>query len=200
MPPERARPIDVRPVPTIRDRILASLPDLRRFVSRRMGPALRARESASDIVQSTCGDLLRNADAFEERGGQSFDAWLRAAAENKLRNRARHWKAERRRPTPGQLGEPERDAADDRAAAEETQPDCQAELQDEVERLRTALEALPAEQRRILELSQIQGRSHAEIAAETGRSSEAVRKLVARALARLSADLVRERGARPQAR
>ena len=36
------------------------LPRLRAFVRLRMGAQLRARESASDIVQSTCREILEN--------------------------------------------------------------------------------------------------------------------------------------------
>src|SRR5262245_56315784 len=84
-------------------RILGSLPGLTRFVRRRMGPDLAARESASDIVQSTCRELLRAASSFEDRGEASFQRWVQAAAEHKLQNRARHWRAQRRAEGPRSL-------------------------------------------------------------------------------------------------
>lgn len=60
---------DAKPArPSLAERILGSLPGLTRFVRRRMGPDLAARESASDIVQSTCRELLSAAPNFEERG------------------------------------------------------------------------------------------------------------------------------------
>jgi RNA polymerase sigma factor (sigma-70 family) len=149
---EAQRPVDSRPVPTIRDRIVASLPDLRRFVERRMG------------------------------------AGLRAAAENKLRHRARHWAAARRSAHRSAIdAQTEFRAAD--TPAEDARPDAQAEVQDEVERLRKAIATLSESERRVLQLSQIEGRTHAEIALATGSTSEAVRKQVARALARLAGRL-----------
>ena len=60
---------------------------------------------------------------------------------------------------------------------------------EETERLARAFRALSEEHRAVLVRSQIDGASAAEIAIELGRSPEAVRKLVARALARLSAEL-----------
>jgi DNA-directed RNA polymerase specialized sigma24 family protein len=54
---------------SLAERILGSLPALTRFVRRRMGADLATRESASDIVQSTCRELLRSASTFEDRGG-----------------------------------------------------------------------------------------------------------------------------------
>jgi RNA polymerase sigma-70 factor (ECF subfamily) len=167
------------------ERILASLPGLTRFVRRRMGPELAARESASDIVQSTCRELLRNASGYHDRGEASFQNWLRSAAEHKLANRARHWRAVRR--ADGELAPGERPPEAHSPAAED--PLQEALLREEAERLRRAFASLPEEYRRVLVRFQIEGATQAEIGAELGRSSEAVRKLVARALARLSAAL-----------
>lgn len=185
--------MDSRPEPgpparaLLAERILGALPVLTRFVRRRMGPGLAARESASDIVQSTCRELLRSASRFEFQGEPSFQRWLRSAAEHKLQNRARHWRAERRgsEPTPGG----EQGADPEPQAPSSARPSHDAVLREETERLERAFQALTPEHRAILRRSQIDGLSHAELAAETGRSPEAVRKLVARALARLAAEL-----------
>ena len=42
-------------------------PSVRTFVRLRMSPLLRAYESADDLVQSTCGELLRCADGKTTR-------------------------------------------------------------------------------------------------------------------------------------
>jgi len=187
---------------SLTERLLASLPTLTRFVRRRMGPELAARESASDIVQSTCRELLRSASSFEDRGDASFQRWVRAAAEHKLQNRARHWRTLRRAGEPRALDLREaHDTSDARASAEgvltpaaplSAHPSQEAMLREEAQRLERAFRALTPEYRAVLQRSQIDGASHAEIARETGRTSEAVRKLVARALARLSAELERD--------
>ena len=184
------------PRATLGERILASLPGLTRFVRRRMGPELTSRESASDIVQSTCRELLRGASGYQDRGEASFQHWIRSAAEHKLANRARHWRAARRADgdaaleTDGSRPEPASPAAQD--------PLQEALLREETERLRRAFESLPEEYRRVILRFQVEGASQAEIAAELGRSSEAVRKLIARAMARLSAAL-EDRGAQSAA-
>jgi RNA polymerase sigma-70 factor, ECF subfamily len=180
-------------------RILGSLPGLTHFVRRRMGAELRARESASDIVQSTCRELLRSASSFEERGEASFQRWLQSAAEHKLANRARHWHAERRAGEPEALGAHQGAHQGENGAVSGTElepmaprdaaPSQEAMLREEVERLEWAFRALEPEHRSVVRRSQIDGASLAEIAAEMGRSSEAVRKLLARALARLSTHL-----------
>lgn len=172
------------------ERILATLPGLTRFVRDRMGPNLRARESASDIVQSTIRSVLQSQAAFEDCGEASFQAWLRTAARNKLATRARYWGAGRRGGTP--MSHVDGGAASDdalSAAPLEDDPSQQAQLREDVERLRRTIAALPADQRDLLIRSQVHGQTHAEIARQTGRAPEAVRKSVARALVQLAAGL-----------
>lgn len=172
------------------ERILTSLPGLTRFVRREMSPGMLARESASDIVQSTFRSLLVGGSTFQDRGEASFQAWLRTAARNKLRSRARHWGAKRRdagQNTPGENASEPQDA--ERAAPEYADPGLEAQLREEADRLRRAFAALPAEERTLLVRSQIDGASHSEIARETGRSPDAVRRAVARAMARLAVGL-----------
>jgi RNA polymerase sigma-70 factor (ECF subfamily) len=176
--------------PSLRERIIGSLPGLTRFVRRRMGPELASRESASDIVQSTCRELLRGAAMFEDRGDASFQRWIQTAAEHKLQNRARHWRAQRRQGRHQSLDANEPDEVGiDAEAPISARPSQDAMLREETQRLARAFSTLPTEYRQVLVRSQIQGASHAEIATEMGRTPEAVRKLVARAMARLSAGL-----------
>lgn len=173
------------------ERILGSLPGLTRFVRRRMGPALAARESASDIVQSTCRELLRSASGFEYRDEPSFQRWVRAAAEHKLRNRARHWRADRRA---GGVELDAEDAGPEAEAPSGARPSQDAMLREESERLARAFAVLSPEYRTALQRSQIDGLSHAELARELGRTPEATRKLVARAMARLAGALEEDPG------
>lgn len=184
------------PRPSLAERIIASLPGLTRFVRRRMGAELAARESASDIVQSTCRELLRGAATFEDRGDASFQRWLQGAAEHKLQNRARHWRAQRRQGDARSLEAGESAGSTDSGAhridpeaPSSARPSQDAMLREEAERLSRAFRSLPPEYQHVLSRSQIDGKSHAEIAVEMGRTPEAVRKLVARAMARFSADL-----------
>lgn len=160
------------------ERIARSLPALARYVRRRMGPELQAHESASDIVQSTARELLRSG-RFEDRGEASFQRWLHAAAENKLRNRARHWRAGGRGRTEPLATEPGERDGDPRASTE-------AVLAEERARLARAVARLGAEHQLVLRRVQMEGASYDEVARELDRSPEAVRKLQARALARLS--------------
>jgi RNA polymerase sigma-70 factor (ECF subfamily) len=169
------------PPRTLAERIAGGLPDLVRYVRRRMGPELRDKESASDIVQSTARELLRSG-RFEFRGEPSFQRWLRVAAENKLKNRARYWRSLGRGADRETLGS-------DAALASTSPPSQAAVLAEERARLERALGELSGDHRHVVLRVQIDGASYDEVARELGRSPEAVRKLLARALARLSTAL-----------
>jgi len=91
--------------PPLTERIVTGLPELTHFVRRHMSKGQLARESASDIVQSTFRSLLQSGTDFQDRSEASFQAWLRTAARNELRTRTpleheasrRHSAAARRR-------------------------------------------------------------------------------------------------------
>lgn len=169
------------------ERIAAGVPGITRYVRGRLGPELAGKESVSDIVQSTCRELLRGMPRFDDRGEASFQRWIRQAAEHKIQNRARHWRARRRDGAPEPLGAG--DGSSERADVSSPRPSQDAMLHEEEARLARAFRALPPEYRDVAYRSQVLGMTHAEIAADLGRTSEAVRKLVARALARLSGEL-----------
>ena len=79
------------------DALLAQhLPGLRAYIRLRCGPALRARESASDIAQSACRDVLENLDRFQWNGEAGFKAWLYTTALRKIADRAEYWGAQKR--------------------------------------------------------------------------------------------------------
>ena len=66
-----------------------NLPAVRAFVRAHMGPQLRARESASDLVQSVCRELLTHQQRFQHPSADAFQAWLFTTARRKVHNRAR---------------------------------------------------------------------------------------------------------------
>jgi len=178
---------------SLAERIARSIPGLTRYVRRRLGPELAAKESASDIAQSTARELLRGIRAegsYDERGEAAFQRWIRSAAEHKIQNRARHWRAQRRAEKTESLTqgtESQAGIADSLASEARTSRD--AMLHEEAERLARAFSTLPPDYRDVLQRTQVEGQSYAEVAEALGRSPEAIRKLAARALARLSGEL-----------
>ncbi|MCC6377749.1 MAG: sigma-70 family RNA polymerase sigma factor [Burkholderiales bacterium] len=160
---------------------------VRAFVRLRVDPVTRIRESASDLVQSICREVLRRADEFEYRGEAAFRAWLCEAALRKLHDRRDYYHAQRR--DPGREAAPVGDQGwDDLAGVYRSSldPMGRALRREELEQLEAAFEKLPEEQRQALTLRHLCGIDYGEIAARTGRTEDAVRKLVSRARARLA--------------
>ncbi len=165
-----------------------NLPMLRAFIRLKAGRTILRKESSSDLVQSVCVELLSNlpVTGFNDEAG--FRKWLCTAALNKIKERARYYRAEKR--------DVAREvSASGQAPPDETQllgcyatiwtPSQDAMLHEQIERLEASFARLPERYRDIIVSAKIVGLSHAELANELGRSEEAVRQLLSRALARL---------------
>jgi RNA polymerase sigma-70 factor (ECF subfamily) len=181
-----------RRVGEIDDLLAAHVPALRAFVRLRMGSALRAKESASDLVQSVCREILENRERYQFRSDENFKRWLFTTALRVVKNKARYWQREKR------------DAGRERAHAVTTSSggssfsDCYRSMitpsrdalgREEVERFERAFETLPEEAREIISLARIVGLSHKEIADHLGKTEAATRQSLHRALASLAAAL-----------
>src|SRR5688572_1769579 len=153
--------------------LMANLPSLRAFVRLRMGPALRAKESASDLVQSVCREILENRERYQFRSDENFKRWLFTTALRVVKNKARYWQREKR--------DAEREIRRGRPSASRSggafsdcyrsmiTPSRDALAREEVERFERAFETLPEEQREVISLARIVGLSHKEIAEHVGK-------------------------------
>jgi RNA polymerase sigma-70 factor (ECF subfamily) len=167
------------------------LPGLRAWIRLQTGEALRAKESASDLAQSVCLELLQDLSSFEYRGEAAFRQWLYRAAERKIRDRARYWQAERRDVAREQRPRAEDERADELLDCYATfcTPSRVAVAREELARIETAFAALSPEHREVILLARMLGLPHAEIAQRMHRSEGAVRVLLFRALAELAEEL-----------
>lgn len=166
------------------------LPQLHAFVRLRLDAVVRARESSMDVVQSVCRELLAAGSRFEFRGEDRFRAWLFTSALHKIIEKQRFHRlakrdAQRELPAP-----PE---AADALAASLLTPSLDAIGKETAQALVAALDALTPEHREVITLARIVRLPHRVIAEVMGRSEEAVRQLLARAMLRLTMGL-RERG------
>ena len=136
---------------------------VRGFLRRLMSSAA----DAEDIAQDTFLAVWEGAGGY--RGGSSVRSWLCAIAWRKARSAQRSWFRRRAREADWQAGPPPSDGAspEDRLA------------------LRTALMALPIEQRAAVALCLAEGFSHAEAAEALGAPLGTVKSHVARGRARL---------------
>lgn len=184
---ESASQGDAAAVATLLER---HLPRLRAYIRLRMGPQLRARESASDLVQSACREVLENIGRYQHRSEANFRRWLFTTAARKVRDRVDYHRAEKRDV------DREIDCADgtvhDAVAAvyaDFVTPSADLDMRERVARLEAAFDRLPADYREVITLTRIVGLPHREVAEAMGRSETASRMLLYRALAELAAEL-----------
>ena len=131
------------------------------------------RAEAEDVTQETFLRLWRQIGRFE---GDQLGPYLRTIALNLCRNRLRD-----------AFRHPQADLLEDLSADPGPSPEERLLDHERQEQLRSALGRLEPDQRRVLELRLIEGRSAAEAALALGRTPEAVRALQYRALIRLRA-------------
>lgn len=175
------------------ERLLARhLPRLERYVRLRAGALLRT-EGVSDLVQSTCRELLEKADRFQYGGEDAFRHWLYTTAARKIASRQRFHTAQRRDVREVRQGDAAL-AELARALGAEPSPSEMAIGAELLGRLERAFEQLPEEQREVILLSRVVGLSRAEVAKAIGRTENGTRNLLHRALARLSGALDRQPG------
>lgn len=163
-------------------------PRLLAFIRLRLGRTLRARLESRDVLQAT---LLRS---FERLGQLEADdpaalmAWLMRIAENEIRDRADYFQRQRRDPA----REVPLDAALDAAAAAARSVTSRLVLDEETARLERAIEALDGAHREVILLRKFEDLSFKEVAARLGRSEDACRMLLARAMAALTMKMTEE--------
>ena len=169
----------------------AYLPRLRGFVRAQMSPALRQRESDADIVQSVCRDLVERRDELDFENEERFRAWLFTSARRKVLEKGRFHQRKRR--DPGQ----EQRLADEsveegllaKAYRSVSTPSVRVIAKEQVERFEAALDALSEDHREVIALARLAGLPHAIVAERMGRSVDATRHLLGRALLRLAEEL-----------
>jgi len=154
------------------------------FIRLRLGRDLRARLESRDILQATLLKSFQRLGDLRGNDTRSLMAWLARIAEHEIRDCADHQHRQRR------------------DAAREVPLDAEAPvpaitrsalsrviLGEEALRLEAAIESLGADHRDVILMRKFQELSFAEISARTGRSEDAARMLLARAMTALTLKL-----------
>ena len=175
------------------DSLLARhLPMLRAFVRLQAGPAIRAKESDSDLVQSVCREILEDVSDFEYRGEAAFKQWLYTTALRKILDRDKFYRREKRdvgREVDGVVRGSSGEVDLVGAYGTFCTPSRHVIAKEEAGRIEAAFEKLPENYREIIALSRVAGLTNAELAAHYGKDEAYCRTLLSRALARLARHL-----------
>ena len=154
-----------------------------------MGPLLRAKVDASDVVQQAILHAHERRDQFRGATEGEWQAWLRAILANALAAMVRRYDAQARDPRRERSLEAELERSSSRLegllAADLTSPSERAVRGEELLRLAHALTELPDDQRRVVELHYLKGLAVADVAEQIGRTRPAVVGLLFRGLKRL---------------
>jgi RNA polymerase sigma-70 factor (ECF subfamily) len=151
------------------------LPLLRRWASGRLPRWARDVADTPDLVQETLINVFKKIDGFEHRGDGAFQAYLRQAVMNRIRNEIRNVRYR-----------PERKELDEELEDERRSPLDLAIGVEAVERYEAALQCLREEDRELVIARLELGQTYAELAASSGKPSpDAARMAVTRAVTRL---------------
>lgn len=154
------------------------------YVRLRLGRDLRSRLESRDILQAAMVKSIEHLTDFKGQETGSLMGWLARIADNEIRDRADYYQRQRR------------DAArempleDDAPVAALTRSALsRVILDEEAERLEAALEALTPAHREVILLRKFEELSFADIARRLGKSEDACRMLLARAMTALTLKL-----------
>jgi RNA polymerase sigma-70 factor (ECF subfamily) len=158
----------------------------------RMGKELRSKLESMDLAQETFISALSGLDDFTYKSEGDFVRWLSKICENELRRNLKRLHAEKRdirkeirldnfepRSSSGFMGA--------HKPVDATTPSMILSRKEELDKLEKAMDQLKPEYREAIILTKIEGLSCKEISERLGKSNEAVRKLVSRAILALAA-------------
>jgi RNA polymerase sigma-70 factor (ECF subfamily) len=163
------------------DRLLVRyLPRLRRWTRRRLPQWARDLAETEDLVQETLLNAVRNLPQFDMRHEFSLQAYMKRAARNRVNDEIK--RAMRHRSP---------DALPDHAASGDPSPERRTISRDEFWRCRVALARLRPADRRVILLALSGERDARGLGQDTGKSPDAARMALSRALRRLAAEMER---------
>ena len=167
---------------------------LEKAMKRRLRDAPSPRFDTSDIVQEALADAVAHFGDFEHRGQGSFRRWLLRILENRLRMALHREHAQKRDsrqevfPTANRGPRSETSPAS-ALAASVTSPSAAASAEEERERIEGVLARLSPDHAEVIRLVKMREMTITAAARRMGRTENAVKKLRARALLAMRAEL-----------
>lgn len=147
---------------------------------RRHARSTLGRDRPSDLFQQACVKVVRDFASFKGQTEAEFTAWFREIVRHTCLDGRKLLYAKKRRAARELPLDDARCSAEELVDREPTAEDL-AEKGEGHEAFRRALEALPVEQRELIERRELRGESLADLAASLHKSADAVRKACSRA-------------------
>jgi len=155
------------------------------FIRMRIGGDLRARVESRDILQAALMKSFQRLAQFEGGDGATLMGWLMRIAENEIRDQVDYQHRQRRDVSAAVPI----DAGGVDLAAQVRSAFSEAVMSEEAERLGAALRALDPDHRDVIVFRKLEELSFKEVAARMGRTEDACRMLLARAMVALTLQL-----------
>ncbi len=148
----------------------------------RMDRALRARMESRDILNATLLKAFQRLDQFEKADGSSLMGWLARIAENEMRDQRDYHGRQRRDAAKVFVPDNGLDGLEARVRSQTSR----LFLKEKLGRLEAALQALDEPHREVILLRKFEELSFPDIGKRMGKSADACRMLLARAMAALT--------------
>ncbi|MBZ0154423.1 MAG: sigma-70 family RNA polymerase sigma factor [Planctomycetes bacterium] len=176
----------------LQELVVAHLDDLERFIRRRTSDRLLGKESLSDLVQSAAREALAHLSQHDYQGPTAFRAWLYKVALTKIIAHHRRLHADKRDVRREEPGDPEVHLAE--VCATFSSPSGAAMAKELEARFTAAFARLNPDHQQVFFLVRVLELPYAEVAVQMGRSEEACRKLLVRALSSLGVHMGMDEG------
>jgi RNA polymerase sigma-70 factor (ECF subfamily) len=160
-------------------------------VRARLGAELRGKLESWDVVQDALLASLKNVQSFNQTSEGAFLNWLAKVVENRIRDQLDYFRADKRdhrleRPVAGPRSAESSVPLDIPERSGVPTPSQFLVLSEDLARLEKAMDQLPEESRELIVAVKIEGRTYDEVAQDLGKSPDAVRMQVKRALLALT--------------
>ena len=162
------------------------------IAQRELGPQLQAKGGASDLVQETLLEAVRDFARFQGNSEDELLHWLRRLLLNNLADFTRRYRETGKRQIELEIRLEGGDSSAERGgglAGSLPSPSSQLRAGEQAEAIRRAVERLPDDYRRVIILRYQEERSFEEITDLLGLTANAARKLLLRAVERVQREL-----------
>ncbi len=161
-----------------------------RIVRMRMGPELRSKQESMDLVQDAFISALRSLENFTYQNEGDFLRWVSKIVENRIRDNLEKLhtnKRDIRKEIPLNNTSATQDTFVGTSEPIDTAtPSLILSKREGLNKLEKAISELKPEYREVIILTKLEGLSHKEVGEKLGKSPDAVRMLLARAMSVLS--------------